>query len=122
MLAMGRAGFAGVEFIEVQTSWAKGMRPNGAPPRLWELVVTGSAWRKGSDEQSITICGVCGRTVFPNPSQLDVDVTRWDGNDFFHVDRNPNIVLVTERVCDLLDKNRFSNYQCVRALAPSSEG
>lgn len=115
MLVLDSAGLVGADLVPVQSSWARRSDPNGTPPRLWEIVVTGSAWRQNSDEQSIAVCNVCGRTVFPNASQLQVDETRWDGSDFFHVDGNPNIVLVTERVRDLLDDGRLSNYQCVPA-------
>jgi len=81
-------------------------------PELYELVVTGSAWRPGSDLDHITACRYCGRTTFPDPGRLTVDTKRWDGSDFFHVDKNPNIVFVTERVCSVLTQHRFSNYAC----------
>jgi hypothetical protein len=117
MHAMDRAAFAGVDLVEVRTSWREGKGPIGTPPRLWEIVVSGTAWRKGSDDQSITTCRDCRRAIFPNASQLDIDETRWDGSDFFHVDRNPNIVLVTERVRDLFESSRYSNVRCVSTMA-----
>jgi hypothetical protein len=43
---------------------------------------------------------------------MKVDEARWDGSDFFTVDRNPNIVLVTERVCNALSALGASNYFC----------
>lgn len=121
MPALAHAEFAGVDFVEVETSWMKGEGSSRQRPRLWELVVSGSAWRKGSNEQSITACARCGRTTFPNASRLEVDEARWGGSDFFHLDRNPNIIVVTERVRDLLEANRFSNFRCV-STAPSNTG
>jgi hypothetical protein len=82
-------------------------------PELYELVVTGSAWQLGSDLDLITDCKYCGRIVFPYSGQLTVDTDRWDGSDFFHLDRNPNIVFVTERICSMLAQFEFRNYSCI---------
>jgi hypothetical protein len=80
---------------------------------LYELVVTGRPSRVGMDIERITVCLRCRRTLFPDPQRLVVDESRWDGSDFFNVDLNPNIVLVTERVCETLIRHRFTNVACV---------
>ena len=81
-------------------------------PEYWELVVTGTAWREEQNEKTIRECDLCGRTQFPEPNNLRVDESRWDGSDFFHVNMNKNIVIVTQRVCDALEELGASNYDC----------
>lgn len=78
----------------------------------WEITVTGTAWREGQSEKTIRVCDLCGRTEFPSPHSLRVDESRWDGSDFFNVDRNTRIVLVTGRVCKALEELGASNYYC----------
>jgi hypothetical protein len=112
--ALQEAGLTGYKPMPVDVHWSQRIRPSPAePPALYELVVTGKAWRIGMNEIQITLCCVCGRRGFPNPEYLAVDESRWDGSDLFHVDANPNIVLVTERTCVLLHERRFSNYACI---------
>lgn len=81
-------------------------------PEYWELNVTGSAWRVGYDENRIRQCEICGRKSFPDPDFLKVDESRWDGSEFFNVDCNPYIILVTDRVCRILKDINASNYIC----------
>jgi hypothetical protein len=57
--------------------------------------------------------------MFPGPELLIVDESRWDGADFFHLDRNPNIVIVTERVCTVLTQEHFVNFACVPLPDPA---
>jgi hypothetical protein len=74
-----------------------------APDDEWfELVVHGRARRVDSTDAGQQLCAVCGRLGFPDPGFLRVDEARWDGSDFVCVDRNPNIVLVADRVADAL--------------------
>jgi hypothetical protein len=81
-------------------------------PDYWELVVTGKAWREGHDESTSLACDLCGRRKFPSPESMKVDESRWDGGDFFNVDGNTSIVLVTERVCNALSELSAANYFC----------
>jgi hypothetical protein len=81
-------------------------------PEYWEVTVTGTAWREGQSEETVRVCHLCGRTEFPSPHRLRVDESRWDGSDFFNVDRNTRIVFVTDRVCKALEKLGASNYHC----------
>ncbi len=112
--ALKEARLTGFQPVRVEVQWGKTVKsPRGEPPALYELLVTGTAWRVGMDLESITVCKECERITFPHPDWLVVDESRWDGSDFFHVDRNPNIVLVTERVCRVLARHRFTNYHCV---------
>lgn len=107
------ARLTGLRPVLVESRWSKKIRR--APeiiPDLYELLVTGGAWRVGIDARAITVCQHCGRTVFPNPDHMVIDEQRWDGSDFFHVDQNPNIVLVSERVCEILADHHFANYVC----------
>jgi hypothetical protein len=109
-----RAALSGFKPIQVQLSWGRDVKnPPTSLPVLYELIITGQAWRVNMDESHITACSHCGRTIFPEPEFLVVDERRWDGSDFFHVDHNPNIVLVTERVCNILSEEKFSNYICI---------
>ncbi len=97
------AGLTGVAFERVVLSGnCKGVE-------LWELVVQGRTWRRGSTEGSLCVCELCGRRVFPLPNKLSVDESRWDGSDFVLLDHNPNIIVVTERTQKVLDANAFSN-------------
>lgn len=96
------AGFSGVTLNPVTLRGAC-----GGP--LWELTIRGRAWRRGSTHENIRVCDACGRTRFEAPRNLSVDDARWDGADFMNLDRNPNIVVVTERVATFIAANRFGN-------------
>lgn len=103
----------GVEFCEVDIELKKGkVKSEQTLPRLWEIVVLGKAWRKGFNYENSIACKKCGRTKFLDPDFLKIDESTWDQSDFFLVDLNPNIIVVTERICELFKKNNFNNYQC----------
>lgn len=105
-----QADFKGIRFVKVHARWSRKVKdPPPEPPDLWELVIQGKAWRVGMNKERITICEICGRGSFPDPGWLEVDVSRWDGSDFFHVDGNPCIDLVTERVKEFIESHRFTN-------------
>jgi len=103
----------GVEFVPVELQKKKGLKKTFELPQLWELYVTGKAWRKGADPQAIVKCKLCGRREFPHPDILAVDEARWDGSDFFNLDQNPNMVFVTGKVHDILVKNKISNIDLI---------
>lgn len=115
--AIEKAGLSGVHVVGVELRWGKRAKHEGVGlPHLYELVVKGHGWRTGSDLVSITACAECRRTIFPNPDHLEVDENRWDGSDFFYVDKNSNIVLVTERVCRVFAEQAFGNWRCLPAI------
>lgn len=115
--ALLAARLSGFQPIRVHTQWAKQLKVlDGEPPELYELFVTGSGWRSGITLEAITVCQRCGRTIFPASSQLVIDESRWDGSDFFHIDQNPNIVIVTARVREVLVRGQFTNWECTAQL------
>lgn len=93
----------GVSFTPVQ------LPPGCGSKRLWELVAHGRAWRTGSSEETLRACELCGRRAFPSPRQLSVDEARWDGTDFMFLDGNPNLIVVTERVAEIVALGGFTN-------------
>jgi hypothetical protein len=101
--ALTAAGLTGVSFATVRLS------PGCSEGTLAELVVHGTAWRRGSSEETLRLCAQCGRRGFPSPHQLQVDESRWDGSDFLFLDGNPNIVVVTERVAEVVASSGFRN-------------
>jgi hypothetical protein len=112
--ALRRAGCGGFRPVRAEARWSPRLKPPLPElPELYALVVTGTAWRAGIDREDILADRCCGRTKFPHPEWLVVDESRWDRSDFFNVDENPNIVLVTERVCETLQLHRFTNYTCI---------
>ena len=105
-----QSGGRGFKFAKVRLSFAKtATRYAGTASALWELVVVGRAWRKGSTLAGITACSTCGRKRFPRPKSLKVDEARWDGSDVFNVDLNSNIVIVTEHFKDALENAGGNN-------------
>lgn len=107
-----RAEVTGWRPVRLNVRWSKRIRQPGIePPELYELLVTDHMWREGVDQASITVCEHCGRTIFP--AWRPITESRWDGSDFFNVDNNPNMVFVTERVCILLEKEKFTNWVCI---------
>ncbi|WP_437962693.1 double-CXXCG motif protein (plasmid) [Sorangium sp. So ce119] len=100
--ALVAAGLSGVSFAHVD------LPADCGEVEMWELVVHGRAWRRGSTGDSIRLCEVCGRRGFPSPKDLSVDETRWDGSDFVLLDHNPNIIVVTDRVAKVINAS-FSN-------------
>jgi hypothetical protein len=100
------ANLQGLNLVEAELYNSQGVR---AAAKLWAIVPTGQAWRVGSDVETLRVCDLCGRQGFPRPKVLAVDTERWDGTDFFNLDHNPNIVIVTERVRDLVRDSGFTN-------------
>jgi hypothetical protein len=82
------------------------------PPRLWELVVTG--WGGFAPPESgfevIEHCEACGDTSYSrctHPEKL-IDVSQWDGSDFFFVWPLPRFIFVTSRVVQAIRHNRLT--------------
>lgn len=101
--AIAAAGLTGVSFAPVR------LPSECAKESLVELVVHGRAWRQGSSEETLLLCQQCGRRGFRTPHHLLVDEARWDGSDFVLLDGNPNIIVVTERVAELVTSQRITN-------------
>jgi hypothetical protein len=95
-------GFQGLSFFEVHMTPSQEMK-------YFELGISGVAHRLGSSEKSLVACENCGRKIFPTPRTLNVDEASWDGSDFFHVDWNPNLIIVTERVQKVVIQRGFTN-------------
>ena len=110
--ALQQAGLTGFQTVRAQVRWGgKAKHPPDTLPELHVLRITGTAWRVGMDRERITVCAECERFK-PMVGLIAVDEGRWDGSDLFHADLNPNIVLVTEKVCEVLTEYGFTNFAC----------
>ncbi len=100
------SSLSGFRILRAKVSWLESKVPPNKrfsleEKPMYEINVTGTAWRVGVDLEQITLCNVCKRKTFPpfgSEKEIMIDESRWDGSDFFNIDRNPNIVFVTERV------------------------
>jgi hypothetical protein len=111
--ALQEAQLTGFEPFKLDTQWGtQGRAAAESVPELFELMITGAVWRTGVDESSIEACHHCGRSVFLDVPWI-IDEDRWTKTDFNMIDGNPNIVLVTSQVCDVLTRNAFSNWECL---------
>jgi hypothetical protein len=96
-------------------------RPDGDPPRLWELNVTGWAGM-ASPESGIRLvesCPACGHLIYSDcdhPERL-IDASKWDGSDFFMVWPLPKFIFVTDRVAELIRDESLSG----SVVRPSTE-
>lgn len=103
-------GFTGYDLRPVRARFKRSV--GREPPRLWELIVTG--WGGMASKESgiklIERCEGCGRTVYSgssNPGAL-IDVSQWDGSDFFIVWPLPKFIFVTDRVAQAIRENRLT--------------
>lgn len=101
--ALRQADLTGVSFAEVELDAKCG------EVTLFELVVHGRASRTVTRGQNLELCETCHRRGFPSPKDLRVDESSWDGSDFFFVDHNPNIIIVTERAAEVFSAGGFGN-------------
>jgi len=97
------SGFTG---FEVKPAKARYKRAKEEPPRLWELVVNGSAG-VASPESGIKLmehCPACNLSYYSsctNPGKL-IDVAQWDGTDLFTVWPLGNYIFVTQRAAQMI--------------------
>lgn len=107
----GLTGFR-VKPVTVERVRRLGKKALAKIPQLWELVITG----KGGDarpESGIRIiyrCEACGLVEYSSfRDGIHVDEEQWDGSDFFTINGYPKLILVTERVKELIIGHRLTN-------------
>jgi hypothetical protein len=81
-------------------------------PELYELMVTGRAWSKSVESYEESRCPICRRPADSSSDKTKIKASNWDGSDFFQIDENPNRVLVTTKISEILAENQFTNYIC----------
>jgi len=103
-------GFTGFEIKPVRARYEKSSSP---PPPLWELVITGwggmAAEESGiklNEEESCLARHYYRYTGTDHPERI-IDVSRWDGSDFFMVWPLPRFVFITDRVAHLIKEKKL---------------
>lgn len=110
--ALERASLTGFTPVRLDIRWGKRVKDaHLEPPELYELVITGKGWGQGIEEQSCVKCQHCRR--IGGFHWRPVDESRLDGSDFFNIDLNPMILIVTDRARDVLAQHQFTNYECL---------
>lgn len=110
VLELFRAGgFTGFDVKPVKVRFK---RSKDQPPKLWELVVTGSAGTAPPESgvKLLEHCSGCNLSYYSsctNPSRL-IDGSRWDGSDFFTVWPLGKYIFVTERVAQMIRAERLT--------------
>lgn len=107
------AGFTGYETNAVQrVRFANSLI---TPPNLWEIVVKGSAGMASleSGAKVLRVCPGCGATDYSRvrDSTKLIDVSQWDGSDFFFVKPHEGLIFVTDRVIQMLSKNSITGWR-----------
>jgi hypothetical protein len=103
-------GFTGFDVKPMKAKFKRDSDNN--PPRLWELLVMGWAGM-ASAESGIKLtkeCRACGLLRYSrcvNPGKL-IDVSQWDGSDFFMVWPLPKFIFITERVARVIRDNAIT--------------
>jgi hypothetical protein len=107
------AGFTG---WEIATAKARFATRSKQPPTFWELRVIGSAGIISplSGYKMLRRCSACGLidddTKIEDPTKV-VDESKWDGADFFRVERISGFIFVTDRVVQALYKSNFTGWK-----------
>ena len=105
-----RSGFTGYEVKPAKVQFKHAAEHE--PPRLSELIVTGWAGM-ASGESGIKLtkecrsCGLLRYSRCDNPGKL-IEVSQWDGSDFFMVWPLPKFIFVTERVVQAIRDSRLT--------------
>lgn len=98
----------GYELKDINIVGSYGFRDDG----ILEMVITGRAGhlQKLTGEE-FEACSTCGR-IRENIDELEgvgFDINKWDGSDIFLIDNFRGIPVVTQKVKDLLEKNKIKN-------------
>jgi hypothetical protein len=106
---------AGLRGYEVKPAHARFRKPSRPVPKLWELVVLG--WggmaRPESGVRLTSMCPGCGDMEyqgFTDATHL-IDENQWDGSDFFMVWPYPVYKFVSDRVADLVRREKLTGVQ-----------
>lgn len=116
----GLTGFD-VKPVELQFKKPRG----GAPPKLWELAVTG--WGGvAHPESGIRLDKVCCDCDFlhysriTNPEKV-FDVLQWDGSDFFMVWPLPRFILISDRAANFIRAAQLNGAE-IKPISSITEG
>lgn len=104
-----RSGFTGFDVKPVKAKFKRCSETE--PPRLWELIVTGWAGMATAESgvKLVEHCDVCGSLRYSgcNNAEKLIDVSRWDGSDFFMVWPLPKFIFIADRVARAIRANGF---------------
>jgi hypothetical protein len=106
------AKLSGFTVNPVDVSSISMRREGGSFPKLWEFVVTGKGGRahKSSGIRKLRECSACGLVEYSAfKNGIVVDVSTYDGSDFFTVTEYPAYVLVSERARATIENHRLTN-------------
>ncbi len=62
----------------------------------------------------IKTCKICGIKDFPENKKLVLDEKKWNKTDFFKLDYYKSYIFVTERIKNVLEEYKFTNYKCIQ--------
>lgn len=116
------AGTTGYEARPVTVGKVKYARKGTTPdiPELWELSVTGRGGDAHPDSGirvlKKSICEACGFVRHSSyRNGIIVDEKQWDGSDVFTVNGYPKLIIVSEKVKDIVVGNELVNCALVRS-------
>lgn len=107
------AGLTGFEAAPAKARFARSSRQ---APKFWELLARGSAGliSPQSGYQVLKVCPACGLieydTNISDPTKV-VDESKWDGSDFFRVERLSGWIFITDRVVQTLGRTPFKGWR-----------
>ena len=110
-IVLEEEGLTGFEVRRVHVRDFQGIQRDNTP-LLWQLGTTGNAGR--ADSQSgidvVIWCPVCELLAYSSyRNGIWVNEQAWNGSDFTKVTEYPGIILVTERVRNVIERHRFTN-------------
>jgi len=115
--AFRSAGLTGFEIKPVKARFRSKKKAHLTPPRLWELVVTGSAGL-APPESGVRVleeCSACGYVRYSKITDQSKRISpeQWDGTDFFHV-KPSGYKFITDRVKKCIQTHKFRGSKFVR--------
>lgn len=99
---------AGYELKDINFVGSYGFRDDG----IQEMVITGRAGHlQKLNGEEFEACSTCGRIIENTRGIVGVsfDISKWDGSDIFLIDNFKGIPIVTQKIKDLIEKNKIKN-------------
>jgi len=98
----------GYELKDINFVGSYGFRDDG----IQEMIITGRAGHlQKLNGEEFEACSTCGNIIEDISDLVGVsfDISKWDGSDIFLIDNFEGIPVVTEKIKDLLEKNKIKN-------------